>query len=93
MTTAKAHLTDGEKMIFAAVWAAEFQKQMAEPRPRDCIGFHNTALDNRTKWEAGNVDRATEIAATAVLYIRESAARAPQVQTDETTAMVKSMLA
>lgn len=93
MPRAKTELTSGEKMIFAAVWAAEFQKQMAEPRPRDCIGYHAEALANRAKWEAGNVDRATEIAATAVLYIRESAARAPEVQTDETTAMIKSMLA
>jgi len=44
---------------------------------------------NRARWEAGNADRATEIAVSAVLYIREAAARAPQVQCD----MLKSMLA
>ncbi len=88
-----AKLTAGEKMIFAAVWAAELQKQMADQKPRDCIGFTDEAVANRAKWEAGNSDRATEIAASAVLYIRESLVRAPQVQTDETTAMVRSMLA
>ncbi len=90
---ARAKLTAGERMIFAAVWAAEFQKQMGDQKPRDCIGFTEEAVANRRRWEDGNADRATETAAAAVLYIRESAARAPQVQTDETTVMVKSMLA
>ena len=86
-------LTTGERLIFATAWAVEFQKQMADQKPRDCIGFTDEAVASRARWEAGNADRATEIAASAVLYIREAAARALQVQCDRTAAMLKSMLA
>lgn len=86
-------LTNGEKMIFAAVLAAEFQKQMAKPRPRETIGFSEDARTEWARWEAGNVDFAIETAASAVEYMRDAVKRAVETHDDDVTAMLKSMLA
>lgn len=86
-------LTAGEKMIFATVWAAEFQKQMAKPRPREAAGFSEAARAQAAAWEAGNVDYAIEQAASAVEYMRDAVKRAVETHDDDVTEMLQSMLA
>jgi hypothetical protein len=85
-------MTDGEKMVFAAVYADEFQRTMNEPKPREAAGISDEARSARANWEASNVDRAIEIAASAVFYLREAKKRSSKVHTKDTVVMLKDML-
>ena len=66
----KVHiLTDPEKMIWAAVYAREFD--LSEPPSRCLIGADKDTGKEWAEWEAEKCRQAAEVASAAVMNLRE----------------------